>query len=104
VAAPGCVDGRRVRATNAQNCRTQSTDGQRDGVPHHRDAHQSTHQVCWILRDQPRDDEQVRVERHVNSVRVRQVHSLGHVGLPLAPTLLLVDDDNDCSDHFESLG
>jgi hypothetical protein len=67
-------------------------------VPHHRDAHQ----VRWILRDQPRYDEQVQVERRVDSIRVHQVHNLGHAGLPLAPTLLLVDDDDDCSDHFDS--
>jgi hypothetical protein len=87
---------------NARNCRTQSTRGQRDGVPHHRDACQSVHQVRWILRDQPRDDGQVQAEHRVDSVRVRQVHDLGYVGLPLAPTLLLVDDDDSRIDHSDN--
>jgi hypothetical protein len=42
------------------------------------------------------------VECCVDYVRVRQVHSLGHAGLPPAPTLLLVDDDDSCSDYFDS--
>jgi hypothetical protein len=70
--------------------------------PHHQDARQFAHQVSWILRDQPQDDGQVRAERRVDYVHVRQVHGPGHAGLPLAPTLLLVDDGR--SDHFDIPG
>jgi hypothetical protein len=50
----------------------------------------------------PPGQRQVRAERRVDSVRVRQVHSLGHAGLPTTPTLLLVDDDDGRSDHFDN--
>jgi hypothetical protein len=99
-----CVGGQRIRTANARNCRTQSTRGQCVDVPHHRDARQFVHQVSWILRDQPWDDGQVRAERHVDYVHVRQVHGQGHAGLPLAPTLLLVNDDDGGSGHFDIPG
>jgi hypothetical protein len=52
----------------------------------------------------PPSRRQVWAERHIDSLCVRQVHGLGHVGLPPAPTLLLVDDDDGCNDHFNNPG
>jgi hypothetical protein len=40
----------------------------------------------------------------VDYVCVRQVHGLGHAILPPALALLLIDDDDGCSDHFDSPG
>jgi hypothetical protein len=104
VAACGCVGGRRVCVANAQNGRTQCTCGQHDSAPHHPNARQFVHHVRWILQDQPRDNRQVQAEDRINFVRVRQVHGLVHAGLPPAPTLLLVDDDDSRTDHFDSPG
>jgi hypothetical protein len=66
--------------------------------------HANLHKVRWILQSQPQDDGQVQAQRRVDYVRVCQVHGPRHVGLPPAPTRLLVDDDDNRNDHFDIPG